>query len=412
MTLAKSLRICLSIVAFAITVFAPRPMSAQISIGISVGYAPPVLPVYEQPFCPGEGYIWTPGYWAWDDDGDDYFWVPGTWVLAPEIGFLWTPGYWGFERDRYFWHEGYWGREVGFYGGVVYGFGYSGRGYEGGRWEGDRFFYNRSVNNVTNITNVYNTTVVNNVNVTRVSYNGGRGGVEMRPTAHEEQVAREQHVPRVSAQNQHLQEARSNRELRASENHGKPPIAATARPGSFRGEGVIAARAGSYNPPPNRGANRGNTDRTNETSRPPENRAANNPNRPPNGTGRNENNRAERNADRPSYVHPNEAPKHDRPAPDANANKKYQQQQQKLEQKQDQEHQKLQQRQEQEHQRAPQQRADAARQQQMEQRHQQQTQKMEQRHDQQQQKLEQHQRPQPQSRQESRQAPHAEEKRN
>jgi hypothetical protein len=35
---------------------------------ISVSFAPPELPAYEQPLCPGEGYIWTPGYWAWDND--------------------------------------------------------------------------------------------------------------------------------------------------------------------------------------------------------------------------------------------------------------------------------------------------------------------------------------------------------
>ena len=39
---------------------------AQISVGISVNFAPPPLPVYEQPICPGDGYIWTPGYRAWD----------------------------------------------------------------------------------------------------------------------------------------------------------------------------------------------------------------------------------------------------------------------------------------------------------------------------------------------------------
>ena len=33
---------------------------AQIGIAIRIG--PPVLPVYEQPLCPAEGYIWTPGY--------------------------------------------------------------------------------------------------------------------------------------------------------------------------------------------------------------------------------------------------------------------------------------------------------------------------------------------------------------
>jgi hypothetical protein len=43
----------------------------------------PELPVYEQPICPGDGYIWTPGYWAWDGE---YYWVPGTWVMAPKSG--------------------------------------------------------------------------------------------------------------------------------------------------------------------------------------------------------------------------------------------------------------------------------------------------------------------------------------
>ena len=64
----------------------PLPLSAQMRISVSFG--PPAIPVYEQPLCPGEGYIWTPGYWAWDDVEADYYWVPGTWVLAPEAGFL------------------------------------------------------------------------------------------------------------------------------------------------------------------------------------------------------------------------------------------------------------------------------------------------------------------------------------
>jgi hypothetical protein len=75
---------------------------AQVSVGISVSFAPPELPVYEQPICPAEGYIWTPGYWAWDEDGDDYYWVPGTWVLAPQLGFLWTPGLVGLGWQRFY----------------------------------------------------------------------------------------------------------------------------------------------------------------------------------------------------------------------------------------------------------------------------------------------------------------------
>ena len=40
---------------------------AQIGVGISVNFGPPPLPVYEQPLCPVDGYLWTPGYWAYDD---------------------------------------------------------------------------------------------------------------------------------------------------------------------------------------------------------------------------------------------------------------------------------------------------------------------------------------------------------
>src|SRR5580704_11334019 len=198
-------------------------------IGIAVRIGPPALPVYEQPVCPGDGYIWTPGYWAYDYDVSDYYWVPGTWVLAPQPGYFWTPGYWGWGGDRFLFHEGYWGPRVGFYGGINYGFGYFGNGYEGGRWDHDRFFYNRSVNNVdvVHIHNVYNTTV------NRVSYNGGSGGIDARPTRDEEAAARERHVPPVAAQTQHVQAARTNPELRASSNHGRPPVAATPRPGGF-----------------------------------------------------------------------------------------------------------------------------------------------------------------------------------
>ena len=373
--------------------------SAQVAVEFSVGFAPPELPVYEQPLCPGDGYIWTPGYWAWDDDDQDYYWVPGTWVSAPQPGYLWTPGYWGWGGEAYVFHVGYWGPVVGFYGGIDYGWGYTGHGYYGGRWDHDHFYYNREVNHIDErvVRNVYNVHVENNVNVTRVSYNGGNGGVNVRATAQEEAAARERHIGPVGAQNQHLQEARGNRELRASQNHGKPPIAATARPGAFSGGGVVAAKTGgNYNPPANRGGNTanrpGNENRpvnenrgANDNNRPADNRANNNANRPPSA-----NNRPESNSTRPTYSHSTELPKHSAPQAEANSNQKYQQQQEKLAQKQNQEHAKLQQRQEQEHQRVTQQKAPPQRQQQMEQRHQQQTQQLEQKHEQQQQKVQQH----------------------
>ena len=222
-------------------VLAAVPMSSFAGIFISVNVAPPPLPYYQQPFCPGDGYIWTPGYWADSEDG--FFWVPGTWVVAPFVGGLWTPGFWGWGNGLYMWNEGYWGREVGFYGGVNYGYGYGGRGYEGGYWDHDRFNYNRSVNNVniTNIHNVYNKTVINNYNDNRVSYNGGNGGVSARPSRQEQNVLRGVHTQPLPVQQQQVQLARSNRQQWASVNHGVPAIAATPRPGAFNDRGVVPA---------------------------------------------------------------------------------------------------------------------------------------------------------------------------
>lgn len=212
----------------------PQASRAQVAVGISVRVGPPALPVYAQPLCPGPGYIWVPGYWAYGPYG--YYWVPGTWVMAPEPGFLWTPGYWGWSAGLYYWHAGYWGPHVGFYGGIDYGYGYPGYGYRGGYWNHGAFFYNRSVNNVniTNIHNVYNTTVVErNVTVNRVSYNGGPGGLRARPTAEDESFARERHMEATSGQVRQEQVARANPTMRADLNHGRPAIAATARPGAF-----------------------------------------------------------------------------------------------------------------------------------------------------------------------------------
>jgi len=108
--------------------------------------APPALPTYDQPEAPGDGYIWTPGYWAFGPSG--YYWVPGAWVLAPYDGALWTPGYWGDGPQGYFWNTGYWGPEVGYYGGINYGFGYFGIGFYGGCWRDHRFWYNREYSHV------------------------------------------------------------------------------------------------------------------------------------------------------------------------------------------------------------------------------------------------------------------------
>jgi hypothetical protein len=232
--------------ALATTLFAvsAAPSTASAQVVLSVTVAPPVLPVYAQPVCPGEGYIWTPGYWGYSDDGG-YFWVPGTWVEPPTVGLLWTPGYWGWSNGAYLWNAGYWGPEVGFYGGINYGFGYVGTGYFGGRWDGGHFFYNTRVNNVNVhvIHNVYEKTVV--VHESHVSFNGGHGGINARPTAAQERFAHEHHTAPTDVQERHVSEARSDRNQFASVNHGRPAVEATARPGEFKGSGVVQAKASS-----------------------------------------------------------------------------------------------------------------------------------------------------------------------
>lgn len=211
------------------------PVASFAGIFISVGIAPPALPVYTQPLCPGDGYLWTPGYWAWGPAG--YYWVPGVWVRPPQVGYLWTPGYWGWGGGRYLFHEGYWGSHIGFYGGVNYGFGYGGSGYEGGYWNHGVFAYNRSVNNinVTNVHNVYNrTVVVNNTTINRVSYNGGTGGVQARASVQEQAAIREQHVAATGEQQTHFQAARADRSQLASVNGGRPQMAAARTPNDYR----------------------------------------------------------------------------------------------------------------------------------------------------------------------------------
>jgi hypothetical protein len=243
----------------ALTILAmPNTSSAQVAVGISVRVAPPAIPVYAQPVCPGDGFMWTPGYWGYADG--DYYWVPGTWVRAPFVGGLWTPGYWGWGGGLYVWHAGYWGRHIGFYGGVNYGFGYGGVGFVGGGWRGGVFAYNRSVTNV-NVTVVHNTynQAVTNANVSRTSFNGGSGGTSAQPNAQERSAENEKHTPATSEQTQHEHAASTNKSQFASVNHGAPGVAASPKAGVMSGSGVVGAHGpgvnGGGDKPPKNNAN-------------------------------------------------------------------------------------------------------------------------------------------------------------
>ena len=191
---------------------------ARAGVVFSVNVAPPPIAVYDQPPAPGDGYIWTPGYYQYGDHG--YYWVSGQWVLPPGVGLLWTPGYWASEHGHYGWHGGYWGNQVGFYGGVNYGNGYFGSGFNGGRWEGGEYRHNTAIVNVDreHVHNVYeDRTVVREVRGPNHSFNGGHG-INVQPTPQERQYSQAQHQGPTPVQVNRAQESHDSH----MQAHGAP----------------------------------------------------------------------------------------------------------------------------------------------------------------------------------------------
>jgi YXWGXW repeat-containing protein len=203
--------------------FAALRLAAFAQEGVSINIAPPTLPTLEQPPCPADGYIWTPGYWAYGAGG--YYWVPGAWVWPPQIGLLWTPPWWGFNNGAYVFHAGYWGPSVGYYGGINYGHGYFGHDYWGGRWEGNVFRYNTAVTRVD--TNVVQKTFVDESvlkkepKTSRAGFNGPNG-VKAEPNAEEKEAEEHRKTPPSYEQVAQQEAASKNRNLHASVNNGTP----------------------------------------------------------------------------------------------------------------------------------------------------------------------------------------------
>lgn len=68
---------------------------------------PPPPPVAERVVVsPGPGYVWVPGYHAWD--GNAYVWRPGRWDRLPPGRRAWVPGHWVHTRRGWRWVEGHW----------------------------------------------------------------------------------------------------------------------------------------------------------------------------------------------------------------------------------------------------------------------------------------------------------------
>jgi hypothetical protein len=163
---------------------------------------PPPLLDYQQPPDPGGNYLWTPGSWYYDDVRSDYYWVPGMWVVPPDGDAWWTPPYWGYDGARYQWHAGYWSTNVGFYGGIAYGFGYLGVG------------YNQSAKHTHSLS--------------QVSYNGGPHGARRTP-APLELAANRDRTPALGVQKDLARDMKKNPQQHSNVNHGRPLIVAVAK---------------------------------------------------------------------------------------------------------------------------------------------------------------------------------------
>ena len=196
-----SIRFKRSALALGLALATPLAAWSQVSLSVTVG--PPPLPLYAQPPIPGDGYLWTPGYWGWGS-------------------------------GLYVWHPGYWGPHVGYYGGINYGYGYIGSGYAGGRWDRGRFRYNSAVNNIPQgrVHDVYRTPVPQRP-AHPESFNGGKSPWHTPPTANERRFEGGQHPNWTQEQTDHEHRAVSMPEQRMGNNHGTPPTAATPRPGGF-----------------------------------------------------------------------------------------------------------------------------------------------------------------------------------
>jgi hypothetical protein len=211
--------------------------------------APPPLPVYAQPPCPAQGYLWTPGYWAHASEG--YYWVPGVWVQPPRAGLLWTPGYWGTAGRVYVWHTGYWAPRVGFYGGVHYGFGYAGLGFQGGVWVGNTFHYSTAVTTTgpALLRAAYVTgSPAGSAADRRPSFNGP-GGADVFPSPQETAASLELRFRPTADQLRHEQSASMDPSQLVSVNHGSPVAIAMDSVGGHRfdrnghiAEGILSGR--------------------------------------------------------------------------------------------------------------------------------------------------------------------------
>jgi hypothetical protein len=111
--------------------FAPLPSMAQ-NVELYIGSAPPA-PLYERAPAVRRGYVWSPGYWAWN--GHRHQWVTGSYIVE-RPGYVYAPPAWQQRGGRWYMQQGGWAPHGG---GYYANNGYRSQGfYDGGYRGGDR----------------------------------------------------------------------------------------------------------------------------------------------------------------------------------------------------------------------------------------------------------------------------------
>jgi len=84
------------------------PLSSQARVDVDINVAPPP-PRYEVVPAPRAGFVWAPGYWAWDNGHHRHIWRRGHYVRERH-GHRWVPDRWAEHDGRYRYEPGRWER--------------------------------------------------------------------------------------------------------------------------------------------------------------------------------------------------------------------------------------------------------------------------------------------------------------
>ena len=97
----------LAVASLLVTCTSIAPQFALARADINVTIAPPPLREEVVP-APRHGYVWAPGYWAWDHN--KYAWRTGTWMHERPHQH-WVAHNWEHRGEHYYFSTGHWARD-------------------------------------------------------------------------------------------------------------------------------------------------------------------------------------------------------------------------------------------------------------------------------------------------------------